>query len=208
MSDRTDLFAATIGVGDGAVIAGVDEAGRGPLAGPVLAAAVILDPGQAIPGLQDSKRLSAKRREALAAEIRAKARSFAYGRGEVEEIDRSNILAAALAAMRRAIAGLGVAPDAAWVDGPITPALDCPAVAVVRGDAKVAAIAAASILAKTARDAEMTHLARRHPAYGFERHKGYATKRHLAALREHGPCAIHRRNFAPVRRCALGLALT
>ena len=203
-----DLFAASIGVGDGAVIAGVDEAGRGPLAGPVMAAAVILDPRQAIAGLKDSKLLSPKRREALAGEIKAKARSFAYGRAEVEEIDRSNILAAALAAMRRAVSGLGVAPDAAWVDGNIAPALPCPAVAVVRGDATVAAIAAASILAKTARDAEMAALAERHPEYGFERHKGYATRRHLAALRRHGPCDIHRKSFAPVRRREAQLALT
>lgn len=200
MSQSPDLFAATVGVGNGEVIAGVDEAGRGPLAGPVVAAAVILDPGRAILGLKDSKQLSPKRREALAGEIKAKALGFAYGRAEVKEIDDSNILAAALAAMRRAVNGLPIAPDAAWVDGNVAPALSCRVVTVVRGDAKVAAIAAASILAKTARDAEMAAFGERHPEYGFERHKGYATRRHLAALKRHGPCDIHRLTFAPVRR--------
>ncbi len=200
MSHGADLFAATVGVGDGKVIAGVDEAGRGPLAGPVVAAAVILDPRQAIVGLKDSKQLSPKRREMLAGEIKAKALGFAYGRAEVEEIDRNNILAAALAAMCRAVNALPMAPDAAWVDGNIAPALSCPVVTVVRGDAKVAAIAAASILAKTSRDAEMAAFGERHPEYGFERHKGYATRRHLAALKRHGPCDIHRLSFAPLRR--------
>lgn len=193
-----DLFQATIGGGD-EIVAGVDEAGRGPLAGPVVAAAVVLDAGRPIAGLADSKRLQPSRREALAAEVKRRARAWALGRAEVEEIDRINILAATLLAMRRAVLALNIRPDAAWVDGNVAPPLRCATVTVVGGDAKVAAISAASILAKTARDAEMAALAARHPQYGFERHKGYATQRHLEALRRHGPSAIHRRSFAPVQ---------
>lgn len=193
-----DLFHATIG-GGSEIVAGVDEAGRGPLAGPVVAAAVVLDARHPIAGLADSKQLRPSRREGLAAEIKHRARAWALGSAEVEEIDRINILAAALLAMRRAVLALNVRPDAAWIDGNVAPPLPCATVTVVGGDASVASIAAASILAKTARDAEMAALAARHPQYGFERHKGYGTQRHLDALRQHGPSAIHRRSFAPVQ---------
>ena len=183
---------------DARLIAGVDEAGRGPLAGPVLAAAVILDPARPITGLADSKTLSAARREQLASEIRARALAWALGRAEVEEIDRLNILQAALLAMQRAVAALPVVPDQVLVDGNRCPVLPCPCRAIVRGDATVAAIGAASILAKVARDAELRHLHDRYPAYHFARHKGYPTAAHLNALRRHGPCPAHRRSFAPV----------
>ncbi len=182
-----------------AVVAGVDEVGRGPLAGPVIAAAVILEARRPIEGIDDSKRLSAKRREALAPEIRERARAWALGRAEVEEIDRLNILRAALLAMYRAVVALVVPPDVAYVDGNIAPALPCATVTVVGGDGKLAAIGAASILAKVARDAEMRALAEHYQDYGFERHKGYATAEHLAALERCGPTPIHRRSFAPVR---------
>ena len=193
-----DLFHATIG-GGSEIVAGVDEAGRGPLAGPVVAAAVVLDARRPIAGLADSKQLRPSRREGLAAEIKRRARAWALGSAEVEEIDRINILAAALLAMRRAVLALNIRPDAAWIDGNVAPPLPCATVTVVGGDASVASIAAASILAKTARDAEMAALAARHPQYGFERHKGYGTQRHLDALRQHGPSIIHRRSFAPVQ---------
>ena len=182
-----------------AVVAGVDEVGRGPLAGPVIAAAVILEARRPIEGIDDSKRLSARRREALAPEIRERARAWALGRAEVEEIDRLNILRAALLAMHRAVVALVVPPDVAYVDGNMAPALPCATVTVVGGDGKLAAIGAASILAKVARDAEMRALAERYQDYGFERHKGYATAEHLAALERCGPTPIHRRSFAPVR---------
>ena len=182
-----------------AVAAGVDEVGRGPLAGPVIAAAVILEARCPIEGIDDSKRLSAKRREALAPEIRERARAWALGRAEVEEIDRLNILRATLLAMHRAVVALMVRPDVAYVDGNMAPALPCATVTVVGGDGKLAAIGAASILAKVARDAEMRSLAERYQDYGFERHKGYATAEHLAALERCGPTPIHRRSFAPVR---------
>ncbi|MBL8259828.1 MAG: ribonuclease HII [Candidatus Competibacteraceae bacterium] len=180
------------------LIAGVDEAGRGPLAGPVTAAAVILDPARPIAGLADSKRLSPIRRERLADEIREKALAWALGWADVAEIDRLNILHAALLAMRRAVCGLGVAPDRALIDGNRCPALPCASRAIVRGDATVPAISAASILAKVARDAAMRELHQRYPQYEFARHKGYPTTAHLEALRLHGPCAEHRRFFAPV----------
>lgn len=183
---------------EGADVAGVDEAGRGPLAGPVIAGAVVLDPGRPIAGLKDSKALPAPEREALAATIRERAVAWALGRAEVAEIDQRNILRASLAAMRRAVDALGVALRVAYVDGNIAPALPCAAVAVVGGDATVPAISAASIVAKVARDAEMTALAQEFPHYGFECHKGYATARHLAALRRFGPTPLHRRSFAPV----------
>ena len=181
------------------VAAGVDEVGRGPLAGPVVAAAVILESGRPIEGIGDSKRLSAKRREELAPEIRDRARAWALGRAEVEEIDRLNILRATLLAMHRAVVALVVRPDVAYVDGNMAPALPCATVTVVGGDGKLAAIGAASILAKVARDAEMRALAERYRDYGFERHKGYATAEHLAALERCGPTPMHRRSFAPVR---------
>lgn len=180
-------------------IAGVDEVGRGPLAGPVVAAAVILDPGRSIEGLADSKALSASRREWLSVEIERCALAFALGRAEVEEIDRLNILQASLLAMQRAVAALSIAPARVLVDGRDCPVLDCDTEAIVGGDATVAAISAASILAKVARDREMTALDALYPDYGFGRHKGYPTREHLRALETFGPCAIHRRSFAPVR---------
>ena len=183
---------------DRARVAGIDEAGRGPLAGPVLAAAVILDPSRPISGLADSKRLSPKRRDALADRIRDDALDWGLGRADVEEIDRLNILQAALLAMRRAAAQLSAPLDAAYVDGNARPRLSCAVVTVIGGDATVPAISAASILAKTARDRDMTQLAAAYPEYGFERHKGYATSEHIRALARHGPSIIHRRSFAPV----------
>ena len=183
---------------DAARIAGIDEAGRGPLAGPVLAAAVVLDPCRSIRGLKDSKRLSFKRREALAERIREEALDWGVGRAEVREIDHLNILQAALLAMRRAVEQLAIPPDAAFVDGNARPRLSCAVVTIVGGDATVPAISAASILAKVARDGDMIRLADVHPEYGFERHKGYATAEHLRALTRHGPCDLHRRSFAPV----------
>ncbi len=183
-----------------ALIAGVDEAGRGPLAGPVYAAAVILDPARPIEGLADSKKLSAKRREYLATLIRSRALAWAVAASSVDEIDSINILQASLLAMRRAVEALWPQPDAIEVDGLFCPAVAMPAQAIVRGDASVAAIAAASILAKTARDAELLRLHLVYPQYGFDRHKGYPTVAHLAALRNHGVTMIHRRSFAPVRR--------
>lgn len=183
---------------DALLIAGVDEAGRGPLAGPVVAAAVLLDPAHPIAGLADSKKLSAARRERLAVEIRAKSLAWALGRAEVAEIDRLNILQASLLAMQRAVAGLSVAPAQALVDGNRCPQLACPCRAIVRGDATVPAISAASILAKVARDAELRQLHQRYPDYGFDQHKGYPTAAHLDALCRLGPCPEHRRSYAPV----------
>lgn len=180
--------------------AGVDEAGRGPLAGPVIAAAVILDPARAIEGLADSKKLTAARRVVLAEAIRAGAIAWATGRAEVEEIDRLNILEATMLAMRRAVAALDPAPQRVLVDGNRCPRLDCEVEAVIGGDGCVAGISAASILAKTVRDAEMCALHTRYPQWGFAAHKGYPTPGHLAALVEHGISPVHRRTFAPVRR--------
>jgi len=180
------------------LIAGIDEAGRGPLAGPVIAAAVILDPARPIIGLADSKILSAARREQLAVEIRAKALAWALGRAEAAEIDQINILQATLLAMQRAVAHLPIAPDHALVDGNRCPVLACPCQAIIKGDATEPAISAASILAKTARDAELGQLHERYPHYGFARHKGYPTAAHREALRRYGPCPEHRRSFAPV----------
>ena len=182
---------------------GVDEAGRGPLAGPVVAAAVILDPLNPISGLNDSKKLSAKRRDALAVEIRAKALAWSVAEASVEEIDRINILQASLLAMRRAVEGLKIQPETALIDGNRCPQLACPAEAVVGGDGKVASIAAASILAKTVRDAGMLVLHAEYPMYGFDRHMGYPTALHLQALREHGPSPVHRRSYAPVAQLSL-----
>lgn len=181
------------------LIAGVDEAGRGPLAGPVMAAAVILDPNRPIAGLADSKQLTERRREVLAAEIRAKALAWAVGRAEAFEIDAINILQATLLAMQRAVSGLGVAPARVLVDGNHCPTLACPTDAIVRGDVTVAAISAASILAKVERDRELLILHGRYPCYGFDRHKGYPTPFHRAALEIHGVSPEHRRSFAPVR---------
>jgi ribonuclease HII len=184
-------------------VCGIDEAGRGPLAGPVVAAAVMLDPERPIAGLNDSKKLSEKRRLALAGEIRARALSWCVAEASVEEIDRLNILHATLLAMQRAVAGLEPAPRRAVVDGNRCPQLPMPAEAIVQGDAKVAAIAAASILAKTVRDAQMRALHACYPQYGFDRHMGYPTAAHRAALIAHGPCPAHRRSFAPVAQCRL-----
>jgi ribonuclease HII len=179
--------------------AGVDEAGRGPLAGPVFAAAVILDPACPIPGIANSKAINAAQRERLEVEIRLHAAAWGVGRAEVEEIDRLNILQASLLAMRRAVAALALRPSRILVDGNRCPEADCPAFAVVDGDEKVVAIAAASILAKVARDREMVAIDARHPGYGFAQHKGYATREHLAALRRLGASPVHRLSFAPVR---------
>lgn len=181
------------------LVAGVDEVGRGPLAGPVFAAAVVLNPRRRIRGLADSKTLTAERREELAVLIRERARAWAIGRAEVAEIDTVNILQASLLAMARAVASLPFVPTEARVDGLHLPALSCPARAVVRGDSRFSAISAASILAKVARDAEMVELSRLYPQYGFDRHKGYSTEEHLSALREFGACPIHRRSFLPVQ---------
>lgn len=181
-------------------IAGVDEAGRGPLAGDVVAAAVILDPKRRMRGLTDSKALSAHQREVLDQRIRERALSWCIARASVAEIDQFNILQASLLAMRRAVAGLTVEPDFCRIDGNKIPTgLPCPAEAIVGGDGRIAAIGAASILAKVQRDRELVELDRQYPQYGFARHKGYPTPQHLAALREHGIIDQHRRSYAPVR---------
>ncbi len=182
------------------LVAGVDEAGRGPLAGPVFAAAVILDDLVPIAGLNDSKKLSAKRRERLYDEIRAKALCCSVAMASVEEIDRLNILQATLLAMQRAVKGLRLKPAKVLVDGNRLPTLDVLAEAVVGGDALVKSISAASILAKVSRDRWADELHQRHPQYGFDRHKGYGTAEHMAALQRHGVLPEHRRSFAPVAR--------
>jgi ribonuclease HII len=184
-------------------ICGVDEAGRGPLAGPVYAAAVILVPARAIRGLKDSKLLTAQSREILAKAVIEQALSYAVAQASVEEIDRLNILQASLLAMRRAVEALRVLPDEAWIDGNQCPGLGCPERAIVSGDRLHAVISAASVLAKTARDAEMRRLHERYPQYGFDQHKGYPTREHLALLERHGASEVHRRSFAPVRRVLL-----
>jgi ribonuclease HII len=182
------------------LIAGIDEAGRGPLAGPIVAAAVILDERRPIDGLRDSKLLTALQRERLAEAIRTRALAWAVAEADVSEIDHLNILRATFVAMARAVAALEVTPEEAWVDGDRCPELPCPSRAIVRGDRDVAAISAASILAKTARDALLVELDARYPLYGFAQNKGYSTKEHLAALARHGPCPEHRRSFEPVRQ--------
>lgn len=183
-----------------ALHAGVDEVGRGPLAGPVVAAAVILDPERPIPGLADSKKLSEKRREQLAVEIRRHALAWSLGRAEVDEIDRINILQASLLAMQRAVSGLQVAPRLVLIDGNRCPSLAYPAQAIIKGDALVPAISAASIIAKVSRDQEMRDLDIEFPGYGLASHKGYPSKKHLDAINELGVTNIHRRSYAPVRR--------
>jgi ribonuclease HII len=180
------------------LIAGVDEVGRGPLAGPVIAGAVILHPDRPIVGLADSKKLSAKQRQRLAVEIQTQALACALGRAEVREIDQLNILRASLLAMQRAVAALAVSPTQVLVDGNRCPLVPYPCEAIIKGDATVAAISAASIIAKVARDAELCALHDQYPYYDFCRHKGYPTAAHLDALRRHGPCPAHRRSFAPV----------
>ncbi len=182
------------------LVDGVDEAGRGPLAGPVLAAAVILDPLRPVAGLADSKILSPSQREVLAGQIRSRALAWAVASASVEEIDRLNILQASMLAMCRAVAALDPAPAEALIDGNQVPRLGCAARAIVRGDATEPAISAASILAKVARDAEMCALDSVYPGYDFARHKGYPTPQHRAALERHGVSPVHRRSFGPVRR--------
>ncbi|WP_041350900.1 ribonuclease HII [Nitrosococcus watsonii] len=184
----------------GQKIAGVDEVGRGPLAGPVIAGAVILDPERPISGVKDSKQLTAPARERLAALIQVQAIAWALGRAEAVEIDQLNIFQASLLAMERAIAALSVVPDLVLVDGRHCPLTVCPVRAIVKGDQRVMAIGAASIVAKVARDAEMIAFEESYPGYGFGTHKGYPTRAHLAALKALGPCSIHRRSFRPVRR--------
>lgn len=181
-------------------LAGVDEVGRGPLAGPVVAAAVILDPERPIAGLADSKKLSEKRREQLFELIQQNALAWAIGRAEVEEIDQINILQASLLAMQRAVAQIEPLPRHALIDGNKCPQLPCTAEAIIKGDIKVPAISAASILAKVVRDREMMEMDRLYPGYGFSGHKGYPSAQHLAALRLLGVSPIHRRSFAPVRK--------
>lgn len=181
------------------LIAGVDEVGRGPLAGAVVAAAVILDPAQPIMGLADSKKLSAKKRETLAAEIRLKALAWSLGRAEVEEIDQLNILQATFLAMQRALESLAIQPEHVLIDGNRCPRINYSMEAIVGGDALVPAISAASILAKVSRDAELVRLDQLYPAYGFAQHKGYPTPSHLNAIRQHGVLPIHRRSFQPIK---------
>lgn len=185
------------------MLAGVDEAGRGPLAGPVVAAAVILD--QPIAGLNDSKKLSANKREALAIIIRQQARSFGLGQASPEEIDRLNIHHATLLAMSRALQELNVSPTEIAVDGKFVPECSVPAQAIVGGDGKVAEISAASILAKTTRDALLVQMDSEYPGYGFAQHKGYPTRAHLESLQRLGPCRHHRQSFGPVAQRMLAL---
>ena len=182
------------------LLAGADEAGRGPLVGNVVAAAVILDQDRPIEGLADSKKLTAKRRESLAEEIRAKAIAWAVVSVSPADIDRINILQASMLAMKQAIEQLSTVPDHVFIDGNRCPELSCPATAIVKGDARVAEISAASILAKVERDEQMQILHDIFPQYGFDKHKGYPTKAHRAALAEHGPCPEHRRSYAPVKK--------
>lgn len=181
------------------MVAGVDEAGRGPLAGPVVAAAVILDPHHPIDGLADSKTLSEKHRETLAAQIKQHAIAYAVGSASVEEIDKFNILQATLLAMQRAVNQLKPAPNQVLIDGNQAPQLTYPTQCIIKGDASIAAISAASIIAKVTRDHHMLIYEKHYPGYGFAQHKGYGTKQHFSALQELGVTAIHRRSFAPVR---------
>ncbi|MEO6145876.1 MAG: ribonuclease HII [Sulfuriferula sp.] len=185
------------------LVCGVDEAGRGPLAGAVFAAAVILDPARPIEGLNDSKKLSARRREALEVLIQEHALAWAVAQASAAEIDQINILQATLLAMKRAVEALPILPSEVLVDGLHCPKILMPARAIVKGDASEPAISAASILAKTARDRDLMRLHQVYPEYGFDRHKGYPTPEHLAALAQHGVTIEHRRSYAPVRRCML-----
>ena len=185
------------------IICGVDEAGRGPLAGPVFAAAVILDPGKPIPGLRDSKKLTEARRDELAPLIRAHALAWAVAQASEAEIDKINILQASMLAMRRAVEALSVAPTLALIDGNRCPVMKIQTIAIIGGDDKEEAISAASILAKTARDAALVELHVQYPEYAFDQHKGYGTALHLERLKTHGPSPVHRRSFAPVREALL-----
>lgn len=191
-----DLFASDLSAGK--AIAGIDEVGRGPLAGPVIAAAVVLRSNEPIDGLDDSKKLTAVRRQQMDSEIRQHALSWSLGRAEVEEIDELNILNATLLAMRRAFEKISVHVDVALVDGLHDPGLACQTIPVVGGDSRFPVISAASIIAKVARDCEMVELSQQFPQYGFESNKGYGTSQHLTALQAYGPCKVHRRTFAPV----------
>jgi ribonuclease HII len=193
------IFQEELPVVDG-LLAGVDEAGRGPLVGNVVAAAVILDKAKPIDGLADSKKLSAKRREQLAEQIRERAIAWSVISIDAAEIDRINILQATMLAMQQAVEQLAVVPQHVFIDGNRCPDINVPATAVVKGDARVAEISAASILAKVERDAQMQALHQTYPQYGFDKHKGYPTKAHFETLAEHGPCPEHRRSYAPVRR--------
>lgn len=181
-------------------IVGVDEVGRGPLAGPVYAAAVVLDPERPIEGLADSKKLSEKKRLLLSEQIQQQAKAFAIAQAQVDEIDQLNILQASLLAMQRAVSALSMTPDLALIDGNHAPVLSIPTRTIIGGDNSEPSICAASIIAKVARDSEMQRLEQLYPGYGFAKHKGYGTKQHMQALSELGPCAIHRISFAPVRR--------
>lgn len=185
------------------IICGVDEAGRGPLAGPVFAAAVILDPGKPIPGLRDSKKLTEAKRDELAPLIRAHALAWAVSQASEAEIDKINILQASMLAMRRAVEALSLAPTLALIDGNRCPVMKIQTIAIIGGDDKEEAISAASILAKTARDAALVELHTLYPEYAFDQHKGYGTALHLERLKLHGPSPVHRRSFAPVREALL-----
>lgn len=185
------------------LVCGVDEAGRGPLAGAVYAAAVILDPERPITGLADSKTLSEKKRDSLAIEIKQYALSWAIASSSVEEIDRINILQASLLAMKRAVEGLHLIPQQVLVDGLHCPKITVPVQAIVKGDSKVQAIAAASILAKTARDEDLYRLHELYPQYDFAKHKGYPTADHLSRLKQHGVSPVHRRSYGPVKKLLL-----
>ncbi|HEY0487986.1 MAG TPA: ribonuclease HII [Telluria sp.] len=186
------------------IVCGVDEAGRGPLAGPVFAAAVILHPDRPILGLRDSKKLTAERRDELAPLIKMHAVAWAIAECSHEEIDAINILQATMLAMRRAVEALSTIPTIALIDGNRSPVMTIRCHPIIEGDDKVHAISAASILAKTARDAALVTLHQQYPQYGFDQHKGYSTAMHMERLREHGPCPVHRRSFAPVRAALLG----
>lgn len=199
MKQEDDWELAVAALASDACIVGVDEVGRGPLAGDVVAAAAVLDTSDPIAGLADSKKLTARRREFLSEQLHLRARGVALGRASPKEIDERNILQASLLAMWRAVDALGMTPDLVLVDGHKLPAWDYPSIAVVKGDSRVPAIAAASIVAKVARDREMCEQHERWPMYGFDAHKGYPTPAHLAALKHYGVSPLHRRSFAPVR---------
>lgn len=186
-------------------LAGVDEAGRGPLAGPVVAAAVILDPQQPIPGLNDSKKLTSNQRNKLYSTITTSALAYSFGIASVAEIEKINILQASLLAMQRAINSLKVEPKVVWIDGIYCPDVSYPCYALIKGDSKIMAISAASILAKVYRDRQMLDYDSKYPEYGFAQHKGYPTAAHIEALNNHGPCEIHRRTYAPVKQCIANL---
>lgn len=196
MSTTLDLFA----IEEDILRCGVDEAGRGPLAGSVVAAAVILNPDKPITGLRDSKKLSEAQRDALAEEIKAKALAWHIAEASVEEIDELNILQATMLAMRRAVEGLAIVPELALIDGNRCPVMKIRSEAIVKGDDKVAEISAASILAKTARDAQLLELHQQYPDYAFDQHKGYPTALHLARLAQHGVTPVHRKSFGPVKK--------